>query len=616
MKNMKNIIKKSCLLACPLKPWRNRGMVMLATLFAVNIVAMRMSEAGKKSLQSYIQKMQPQLQAQKEEQLQKEREGQYQSGKYFIYEQGTANGILVDAQMAKLNCKTIKAMVEDLGMEPNEIPLPSSADIIKLGFGLLDNTVDISEPSFAQLVDVANLFNFLDVSSDTFKTVLAEIKETIDKSDVENIASNEILKKLHPDLQKLIMTESTISCLKDCIAQKYTKDRGKSLVGHPWPVTAVAISPDGTKIISGCEHGTNNLILWDISDQNNIIHYDLVGHPWSILSVAFSPDSKHVISSSGTNNNSLFLWDISDLNNITHQTFGQGQDYFSSLAFSPDGKNVFSCGANFSVWDISNPDNITLHQQLLTIPALRGLRSVVFSPDGTLVAAIRLPDYNILTIFDVSGPESHEYQQVQKNFGKMHKLAFSSDGKSIATCGDKLILWDINNVNNITSNVLIDNVADLGIGMTIAAGGINCVLFSHDDKKIALGHNDGFILLDINDPNNRVVVDKFGIVFSMSFNLNDRQIVTGGRSGILVGKNLNLWTLLTDQEEALLKQIQNYNADQVRLIYQLCLQSSKKQTIELKKGSEEYKIFMTLPEDMQKLLTDLFLKKGWLSGWW
>jgi WD40 repeat protein len=606
MKSIKNIIRKGCMF----------GIVGL--IFTVNIFPMRMTEAGKKSLKSYMQKMQPQLQAQKEEMLQKERESNYQPGKYFIYEQGTANGILVDAAMAKLNCEYIRNMVGDLGGEPNEIPLPCAADIIKLGFGLLDKTIDINSLSFEQLVDVTNLFNFLDVPADKLNAVLVGIKETIDKSDVENIASNETLKKLHPDLQKVVLAEPTINCLKNCIAQKYTKDRGKSLVGHPWPVTAVAISPDGTKIISGCEHGTNNLILWDISDQNNIIHYDLVGHPWSILSVAFSPDSKHVISSSGTNNNSLILWDISDLNNITHQTFGQGQDYFSSLAFSPDGKNVFSCGANFSVWDISNPDNITLHQQLLTIPALRGLRSVVFSPDGTLVAAIRLPDYNILTIFDVSGPENHEYQyqQAQKNFGKMHRLAFSSDGKSIATCGDKLILWDISNVNNITSNVLIDNVADLGIGMTIAAGGINCVLFSHDDKKIALGHNDGFILLDINDPNNRVVVNKFGVVFSMSFNPNDRQIVTGGRSGILVGKNLNLWTLLTNQEEALLKQIQNYNADQVRLIYQLCLQSIKKQAIELKKGSEEYKIFMTLPEDMQKLLTDLFLPKGWFSGWW
>jgi hypothetical protein len=73
---------------------------------------------------------------------------------------------------------------------------------------------------------------------------------------------------------------------------------------------------------------------------------------------------------------------------------------------------------------------------------------------------------------------------------------------------------------------------------------------------------------------------------------------------------------VTDQEQALLNQIKNYNVDQVRLIYQLCLQSSKKQSIELKKGSEEEQIFKTLPEDMQKLLTDLFLPKGWLSGWW
>jgi hypothetical protein len=52
------------------------------------------------------------------------------------------------------------------------------------------------------------------------------------------------------------------------------------------------------------------------------------------------------------------------------------------------------------------------------------------------------------------------------------------------------------------------------------------------------------------------------------------------------------------------------------LIYQLSLQLLKGRSIALKKDSNEQQIFLTLPQDMQKLLQDLQLTKGLLSGWW
>src|SRR6266403_2072203 len=107
MKNIKNILKNNGLISI---------VAFLVAIFMVNSFAMRMTEMGKKAAKKYAMKMQPQWQAQ---QLQKEREKQYQPGKYFIYEQGTSNGILVDVAMVKENCKSIKLMVEDLGTEPN-----------------------------------------------------------------------------------------------------------------------------------------------------------------------------------------------------------------------------------------------------------------------------------------------------------------------------------------------------------------------------------------------------------------------------------------------------------------------------------------------------------------
>jgi len=575
MKNIKNIIKRGCLF----------GMI----IFVANIFPMRMTEVGKKSLQSYIQK-------------QKKREKQY-----FIYEMNDeSNGIWVDKELAQ-KCKTIKAMAEDYGGETN-IPLNIPIHTIKLVFGILDNKTDQHNLSFEELIDVANACNFLDVPTDKMNAVLVEIKEVIDQSDVENIVVNQVLKKLHPDLQKVLFVNIS-DYLKDCIIKKYVQDRGKSLVGHSASVGSVAMNSDGTKMISGCyiDQPKKNVILWDMNDPNNIFSHDILDN-CGIGLVAISPDGKYAIGDSSRHWGN-YLWNISDPNNITYKRFKT-----NLKGFSPDSKNFF--GGALTIRDVNDPDKITSKQTLISHGYIF---SKVFSPNGKLMAGTESHDY--LKVWDISSAEinNHGYEKSkQEDLGGILYLAFSPDSKSIVSCGNKLILWDISDLHNITSAVLVDNIADLNIGRVgiNSRSDIYSMILSHDGKKIALGYWNGFMLLDINNPHNRVRVE-CGHVHSMVFTPNDRQIVTGGKfRRVLLEEYLILWTLLTDEEEALLNQIKNYNANQVRLIYQLCLQSSKKQSIVLKKDSEEYQIFMTLPEDMRKLLTDLFLPKGWFSGWW
>ena len=90
-------------------------------------------------------------------------------------------------------------------------------------------------------------------------------------------------------------------------------------------------------------------------------------------------------------------------------------------------------------------------------------------------------------------------------------------------------------------------------------------------------------------------------------------------SGSLGPKNnLILWTLLTDQEEQTINRINTCNADQIQFMYWLCLQSLNNRIIMLKQNSEEYRIFTSLPQDIQNLLHDVLLSQssGWLSGLW
>src|SRR5579863_8433162 len=274
-----------------------RLIVLFMVIFMINTFAMRMSEAGKKSLKSYIQKVQPQLEQQKvaqEQELQQKRESMRKAGMYLIYGNDTDKGIMVDEKVVNMS-RSLAAMIADVGGEINEIPLNYPVAILKLGFGVLSGDVVINDLSEEELVNVANLFNFLDVSADKMNVVLMEIKEKIIDKNRGTIVTNNEIKQLHPDLQKLLLVENTVDYLKDCIIKKYAKNRGKVL-DNKLIIGSVAFSPNGKNIVVD---GTR-LVLWDISDPNNIIKHfvhnitHLAFDP-ADCQVAFSPDGKSII---------------------------------------------------------------------------------------------------------------------------------------------------------------------------------------------------------------------------------------------------------------------------------------------------------------------------------
>ena len=106
MKNIKNILQKGRRVFCS---FSEIGLVtlvvLLATASATNVFPMRMTEMGKKAARQIQQ-------AERERQLEQERKQQHQPNKYFIYEQGTSNGIVVDKEMFKQKCRSIAALIK------------------------------------------------------------------------------------------------------------------------------------------------------------------------------------------------------------------------------------------------------------------------------------------------------------------------------------------------------------------------------------------------------------------------------------------------------------------------------------------------------------------------
>jgi len=77
------------------------------------------------------------------------------------------------------------------------------------------------------------------------------------------------------------------------------------LEGHTGSITDVAVSPDGSKIVSGSEDKT--VRIWDVTTGAQVGEA-LQGHTDIVTSVVFSPDSSKVVS--GSDDKTLRIWDV------------------------------------------------------------------------------------------------------------------------------------------------------------------------------------------------------------------------------------------------------------------------------------------------------------------
>ncbi len=156
---------------------------------------------------------------------------------------------------------------------------------------------------------------------------------------------------------------------------------------HGRSVTALAVSPDGTRVASGAVENTENYTvrIWDVESGRPP---RILAQPGRIGALVFSPDGKHLAGGVGT---SVVVWDV-ETGSVPFKAEGH-QKQIDLLVFSPNGRRLASASStpwaslsdaerSVRLWDASSgrPVGVFSGQQ-------GPVMSLAFDPVGTRVVS-------------------------------------------------------------------------------------------------------------------------------------------------------------------------------------------------------------------------------------
>ncbi|KAJ3523765.1 hypothetical protein NMY22_g11294 [Coprinellus aureogranulatus] len=289
-------------------------------------------------------------------------------------------------------------------------------------------------------------------------------------------------------------------------------------------VYCIAVSPDGSRIISG--HSSGTVRMWNAHSGESICQWgdpESVGHSDDVNSIAFSLDGLKVIS--GSDDRTIRVWDAK-----TGQPLGiaiEGhQGFVYSVAFSPDGFKIVSGSEDktIRIWDALSGEAIGSPIKGHT----GAVHTVTFSPDGLRI--ISGSNDNTIGVWEaqngklVLGP-------LQGHTRAVMSIAVSPDGSRIVSgsCDNTIRVWDALSGQDV-------------FGPIKCHLDVRSVAFSPDGSKIVSGSNDRTICIwDAQSGQlvGRPMEGHSGWVGAVTFTPDGLKIISGSINGAI-----QIWDLL------------------------------------------------------------------------
>ena len=263
----------------------------------------------------------------------------------------------------------------------------------------------------------------------------------------------------------------------------------------PAPLWSVALSPDGKELAIGDDAGAIHRLTVNLDPLGT-----LEGHAKRVWSLAYSSDGTQL--ASGGEDATARVWTIGGSAKILK---GHTQRVYS-VSFAPDGKRLASGSDDRTlwVWDVALGTGTQLGAQ-----DNGGIRAVEFTRSGTEIAAGGW-DFD-LKLWPVAGGAAAAWNDRMS----VHDIAVSPDGRVMVSAGDtgELRFWEVSTRNLITTIELpggrTSSVVMSDDGKWLVTAGDNKVPVVWDISALprlvdAVGHRNGIAELRITNDGTRV----------------------------------------------------------------------------------------------------------------
>jgi WD40 repeat protein len=337
-----------------------------------------------------------------------------------------------------------------------------------------------------------------------------------------------------------------------------------SLKGHNYRITAIRISNDNTKAITGNHQEHGPIHIWDIQ-QGTLLHsLPTLNYPGIVTALALSKNNKTLavgLSTTGAKTKTILICDTNSYE-VTHAIVEKEQDYptiyHSTLAISKDGTTVFSGGRGHSY-----DDNIS------TGPAI----NIYNTETGTKINSFHL------------------------HYDDINEIALSNDETKIISGG--FYRKKCNNlfISNATTGEIINTLE----GHT---DHIFSLAINKDNSLIAAGSRYSNNSLFIYDAHTGKILYKLGkgFITTVTFSNDDNKVITGGNNNT----HISQWTINSPE----LIYIKNkLNCAQIKLLYRWYCMQKNKLTPTLNQQNGDVHIYNSLPQSIKDIVEKIFFVK-------